>query len=166
MEINTIIVGNIISLIGCILFFISCRLKKQKSICILQTIECCVTGTATFILGGMIGAFTTYIAGIRNFFGIWKLNGKVCTIMCLLSIGILTFFNYNTFWDLLPLAATIIYTICLSFKSAKITKMGVIPNSLIWFVYCLFIGSYVNCIFNIINVIFAIRDLKNKNYLD
>lgn len=163
---NQIIIGNVISLIGCIMFFISCRLKKQKHICALQSIECLVTGTATLVLGGIVGALTTYIASIRNILGIWKMNGKLCTIMCLIAISILTIWNYNSLWDLLPLLATITYTIALSFKSAKITKIGVIPNSSIWFVYCLHIGSYVNCIFNIINIVFAIKDIRNRNYLD
>lgn len=163
---NKIVIGNFISFIGCILFFASCRLKKQKSICIVQTIECLITGTGTLILGGFIGALTTYIAAIRNFLGIWKLNGNICTIVCLLATSSLTICNYNNIWDLFPLLATIVYTIALSFKSAKITKIGVIPNSLIWFVYCLYIGSYVNCVFNVVNIIFAIKDIRNKNYSD
>lgn len=163
---DKVIVGNIISLVGCVMFFISCRLKKQRDICILQSIECLVTGTATLVLGGLVGALTTYIASVRNILGVWKMNGKLCTTICLVATSILTILNYNNLWDLLPLLASITYTIALSFKSAKVTKIGVIPNSSIWFIYCLHIGLYVNCIFNIINIVFCIRDLRNKNYLD
>lgn len=148
------------------MFFISCRLKKQKHICAVQSIECMITGTGSLVLDGFMGAIITYICGIRNFLGIWKLNGKLCVICCLSACGILTILNYNTIWDIIPFIATFIYTIFLAFKSAKITKIGVIPNAILWFIYCFHIGAYVNCIFNIITILFCIKDLYKKNYDD
>jgi hypothetical protein len=132
----------------------------------MQTIECFITGTSSLIVNGIIGALITYLAGIRNFLGIWKLNGKICVVVCLSLSGLLTIYAYDNIYDLLPFVATVIYTIFLSFKSAKFTKIGTIPNSSLWFIYCLHTGLYINCIFNIINIIFSIKDIYNKKYLD
>lgn len=163
---NKIIIGNIVSFVGGILFFLSSRFKKQKHICAMQAIECAVTGTAALILGGFLGAITTYVAGVRNVLGVWKLNGIWCNVSSLVIIFIMTIINYNSLQDLIPFVATLIYTIFLSFKSAKMTKIGIIPNSVLWLLYGIFNNMYINCLFNIINILSCSFDLKNKNYED
>lgn len=159
-------IAQAISLLGCILFIVSIKQKTQKRISIVQTIECVMTGTAGLFTGAIIGSLTTYISGMRNFLSIWNKNHKWISIVMVIAVSIITACNWTSVWDLFPLLATTTYTILMSFHSAKITKIAVIPNCLLWLIYDFHYGLYVYCAFNIINVGFCIYDLAKKKFED
>ena len=79
---NMILIGNMVSLAGCIAMIMTGFLKKRKSIISLQCLQFALMGIGNVILGGISGALSNVLGIVRNLFSMkvkdfnlaWKLT--------------------------------------------------------------------------------------------
>ena len=151
---NTVIIGNIIALIGSILMTYSGLLKKKETIIIVQTIQIILFIISNLILGGITGAIINLISCIRNILCYKdKLNKKAQAIILTLATIFSLMFNNLGFIGLLPLISAITYTLFMNEKNIIKFKSLIILSSILWLIYDLIILSYTSAIFDFITIL-------------
>ena len=101
---NTIVIGNIIALLGSILMTYSGLLKNKQTIIIVQTIQIILFIISNLILGGITGAIINLISCIRNILCYKdKLNKKAQAFILTFATIFSLMFNNLALVGLLPL---------------------------------------------------------------
>lgn len=166
-----LVLANILSLIGNILFTSSTLFKKKNIILILQSINHVVAIIAEIIQTAFAGMVQECISLIRNVIMLFiddkqiRLK-KIITLCCVLAgviIGVVLniYLNSNIWYGYLPIFATVVYTIFVFFgyykekQSELIIKIGMMINAVLWFTYGIFIKLYPISIFNVLTFISA-----------
>lgn len=171
-----LIIANIISLIGNILFTSSSLFKKKKLVISLQTINHFLSSTAQIMQKAYSGSVQDAAQFLKNLALIFvkddkkKLKIGINIFFIVLAFGLGIFFNIylsNGVWyGYLPVVSTAIFGICLlisyegHFKgentSALIVKFALILNGILWGTYGIFIKLYPITIFNGITIVLSI----------
>ncbi len=160
------IVGNVLSGIGMILFFISSFLKSKKKILLFQIGNHSLSSVAQFFFSdghGFSGAVQDSVSIIRNIVIIFNKNNKFLSgLFIFLALGLGVFFNVYSYlgdhnvWlfvaGFLPVVASLEYSIVILLPNVKVVhiKMAMVVSSLCWAIYGFFIVNYALAIFNII----------------
>ena len=149
-----LLIGNLISGIGCLLMVAVGLLRKKSHILAVQSIQFGFMGLGNLILGGTSG-FISNLVGIarnlvfakcRNSLG-WKLF--FILVQLLLSLGSLGGGLVN--W--LPLIAAAIFTWCLDTKSEARLKVCIIGTQVLWLIYDLSYRNYVASLFDLLTIV-------------
>ncbi len=161
---TNIVIGNIISFIAAVFLAVSCVVKDRKQIFVLQFLNCAVLAVASYFFGAYAAISTLSLCCIRNIFIMRdKYSVKVMTIIVILVIaaGLLT--NNRGTIGLLPVIATVEYTICCHFITdvAK-TRLSILVNEVIWVVYSFLIMDFSTAVTDVIVIIVDIYALKRK----
>ncbi|MBQ7104971.1 MAG: YgjV family protein [Bacilli bacterium] len=150
----TIVLGNIIALIGSFLMIYVGLLKKKKKIIFVQTIQIGLLVISNIILGGITGAITNSVSCLRNILCYKnKYDKKVKIGLIILSVALSLSFNNLGFIGLLPVISNVLYTWLMDTKSVIRFKYLVALTLLLWFIYDLYIMSYTSAIFDLISSI-------------
>jgi len=186
-----LIIANILSLLGNLLFTSSSIVKNKKKILLLQSSNYVLAIIAEFLTNAYSGLVQEAVSLIRNIIFLFiKINKKIIklilTLICVIvAIVVGTIINIifsdNVWYGYLPIAATIVYTFfivlvfIIKFKETTVEllmKLGMIINSIIWIIYGYFIKLYPVMIFNVLNItlciisiIFIIRIIKRNKIL-
>lgn len=173
LDLNSII-GNpykitayIISIIGYALFSVASGLKKKNHLLIAQ-------GTANFLCAvaeGMQGLWSGLVQDsinfIRNVFVLKKWMNKVLSIVfiCLaVSVGVFVVifdFKNNGWWNLLPVFATLEYSVVLLIPNVRIPliKTAIMVSAACWTVYGIGLHFLPTIVFNILSFILCFISL-------
>ncbi len=155
------IAGNILTLIGMILFVISSICSKKKHILLFQTgnHSLCVIGES--FLQQTSGAVQDGVSIIRNIFILCHKNNKVWNIIFIV-LGLVLGIVFNVVFQLddlfmmgigfLPVFASFQYSIVVLFPNIKVPyiKASMVVSSACWCIYGLFSKNYSMAIFNVI----------------
>lgn len=173
-----LIIANILSLIGNMLFTLSSVFKTKKKILIFQNsnyILAIISEAMTEAYSGLVQESMSLVRNIILLF--LKTNNKIIklitTLICVViavAVGILIniFVSNNVWYGYLPVFGTIVYStaVILAFmlniteiKSELIIKLGLIINAVLWCIYGYFVLLYPIMIFNIITIILCIISL-------
>ena len=165
------IVGQAIGFIAIALAIISFQAKTRTGILVLQGAANLVWGVHFFMLGTLVGAATTFIAGIRNLLYAtkerwsWVTSPAVPIGFSILStvIGI---FTYENPFSILIMSATIVSTLSYSMNSEKLIRLFSLYVSGAWLIFNTFstfsIAGIGSESFNIISILVSLFRYRNK----
>lgn len=159
---NYIVIGNIISFIAAVFLAVSCVVKDRKQIFILQFLNCAVLAVASYFFGSYAAISTLALCCLRNIFIMRdKYTFPVMAVMVILVIaaGLLT--NNRGVVGLLPVIATMEYTICCHFiTDVGKTRVSILVNELIWIVYSFLVMDFSTAITDVIVIIVDIAAIS------
>ena len=174
---SIVLIGNIISFIGCSLMVIVGLIKKKENIIRVQCIQFTIQGAANLILGGVTGFIANLISIARN---LWFARREGTVKVKLFFIGLqavlsLVFLDWSAgIIGWFPLFSAAVFTWFLDIKSDAAFKIVILVSQVFWIVYDFYYSNYVACAFDIFTMIstciglcWIIRDTKNnKNSTD
>ena len=140
--------------------------KTTKQILLLQTVSFFFKGIHYYLLGGISGFLTSIVSMIRNIIFTKIKSNKMWTIIFILIYLVIGFLTYTTFGTLLPIIATIFYTIIVNKNNPSYLRWGMFITSVIWLLYNIYIISYGGIITQVVILvsnIIAIIKLDKKN---
>lgn len=164
---TNIIIANIIAFIASILMTYTGILKKKSTIILVQTIQIALFVLSNLILGGITGAIVNAISCVRNILCYKDKLGKLSKTFIIISTVVLSLmFNNLGIIGLLPIIATVLYTLFMDVKD--IIKFKYLSSfiSLLWGIYDIVIKSYSSAFFDfltIITTIISIIKIKSSN---
>lgn len=151
---NTVLLGNIVALIGAALMVSTGFLKTKKQILAAQCFQYGVLSVSNAILGAFTGITANVIGIARNLFCMkreftvpWKLAFIAAQLALLFA------FNADGWLGLLPAAATCVYTWFLDLKDERKLKLVIILTVLCWAVYDFLFRNYVTFAFDLGTVV-------------
>ncbi|MDE7264066.1 MAG: YgjV family protein [Anaeroplasmataceae bacterium] len=153
------IAGNILTLIGMILFVISSFCSRKKDILLFQTGNHSISVIGEAFLGQVSGAIQDGVSIIRNIFILLNKNNKVWNIIFIVTGALLgTVFNIVFQLDdpvlmavgFLPVIASLQYSIVVLLPKVKVPKIkaSMAFSAICWLIYGLFLKNYSMAIFN------------------
>lgn len=155
------IVGNILTLIGMILFVISSFCNKKRDILLFQTGNHALSVIGESFLGQISGGIQDGVSIIRNIFILCHKNNKVWNIVFIV-LGVVLGTVFNIVFQLddpfmigigfLPVFASFQYSIVVLLPNMKVPhiKSSLAVSSICWCIYGLFSKNYPMAVFNII----------------
>ena len=151
---NTVLLGNIVALIGAALMVSTGFLKTKKKILAAQCFQYGVLSASNAILGAFTGITANVIGIARNLFCMkreftvpWKLAFIAAQLALLFA------FNADGWLGLLPAAATCVYTWFLDLKDERKLKLVIILTVICWAVYDFLFRNYVTFAFDLGTVV-------------
>jgi hypothetical protein len=167
---NTLLLGNLISLVGCLVMVAGGFLKEKKRILLVQCFQFGLQGTANLILGAVTGAVAGLVGILRN---VVFSKVRVTWGLKLLFVGIqlvLSWASLQTGWlKWLPFVAAVMLTCFLDVKSEVWLKVLFIVTLLLWMVYDVCYWNYAALTFgvltivsNAIGIVMVLRDGKKE----
>ena len=164
---NTLLIGNLISGIGCLIMVGIGLLRKKSHILIAQCVQCGFMGFGNLILGGVSGFICNIVTILRNLVFVkypvtTKLKITFIGLQLLLSLGSMSL-NVIT-W--LPLLSASLFTWFLDTASAAKLKIVILCTQVMWLIYDLYYRNYVAAAFDIMtmcsNLIGLFMVIKSK----
>lgn len=156
---------QLIGLLGFCILVLSFYKKETATILTYQITSNFAYAVHYFLLGGLSGAFCSFLGMIRNIVLIKSNNKKIIIPVFILLYLIVTIIFYEDFYSIFPMIANIAYLISMIYKDKKILLIGAIISSIFWILYSIFVSSYVSIVTESIlvisNVVQLIK-LKNK----
>lgn len=147
---NTVLLGNIVALIGAALMVSTGFLKTKKQILVAQCLQYGVFSAANAVLGAFSGITANIVGIARNLFCMkrtfttpWKLAFIAA------QLALFAAFNADGWFGLLPAAATCIYTWFLDLKDEGKLKLVIIATVVCWAVYDFAFRNYVTFAFDL-----------------
>ena len=158
--------GQILGFVYAIFLILSSFGKTTKQILFLQTISFLFKTLHYYLLGGISGFLTSLISMIRNIIFYKIKTNKLWTIFFIIIYIIIGIITLKSFYTLLPVLATITYTLIINYNNPKYLRYGMFITSLTWLIYNIYIISYSGIIIQIIMLIsnvIAIIKLDKKH---
>lgn len=149
----TLILGNVVALLGSLLMVYTGLIKKKQKIILFQTIQIGLFVLSNIILGGITGAIINALSMIRNILCYKnKLGLKEKIIITILSIVLSLSFNNLGIIGLLPVISTVTYIWLIDIKNVSKFKILIIFTMILWFIYDMTIKSYTSAFFDFMNI--------------
>jgi len=158
--------GQILGLIYALFLILSNFGKSTKQILFLQTISFFFKTLHYYLLGGISGFLTSLISMIRNIIFYKIKESKIWVVFFIIIYIIIGIITLKSIYTLLPVFATIIYTLIINYNNPKYLRYGIFITSLTWLIYNIYIISYSGIIIQIIMLIsniIAIIKLDKKH---
>ena len=151
---NTLLIGNAIAMIGCLIMVAIGFLKKKSHILIAQSVQCCFMGFGNLILGGVSGFISNIVTIARNLVFVkypvtQRLKVFFIGVQLVLSLGSMSR-NVIT-W--LPLISAGLFTWYLDTAGAAKLKVVILVTTLMWLVYDLYYRNYVAAAFDVMTLV-------------
>ena len=145
--------GQLLGFVYALFLIISNFGKTTKHILFMQTIAFFFKTLHYYLLGGISGFLTSLISMIRNLI-FYKINeSKLWTTLFILIYLIIGIITLKDIYTLLPVLATITYTIVINYNNPKYLRYGIFITSLTWLIYNIYIISYSGIIIQIVMII-------------
>lgn len=162
----TLIIGNVIGLIGSIAMVIGGNIKDKSKALTAQTMQLLFLSISNLVLGSIPGFIINLISVIRNILSNCnKLNKIAITIIILLSTILTIKYNNLEIIGYLPLINNTIFIIFMNTKNDINFKLLTILYMILWLIHNIYIKAYTTSIFNtitLISSIIAIIRIKKK----
>ena len=150
---NTLLIGNAVSMIGCLVMVAIGFLKKKNHILIAQCVQCSFMGFGNLILGGVSGFVANIVTIARNLVFV---KHPVTTRLKLLFIGAQLLLSLGSMslnvitW--LPLLSASLFTWYLDTNSAAKLKVVILCTHVMWLVYDLYYRNFVAAAFDVMTM--------------
>ena len=170
----TILIGNILALIASIVMVVASYIKNKEKFLIVQSIQIFLFVLSNIVLGGYSGAIVNALSVLRNLLCYKnRLTKTWIIILCILMIVLSTIYNTNGLIGLLPIIASVMFTVNINTKNALSLKIMVVISFTLWLIFDFAIKSYVSSLFDGIGIITACvaiiqliklkKSIENKN---
>ena len=151
---NALLIGNAISMIGCLIMVGIGFLKKKNHILIAQSVQCLFMGAGNLILGGISGFVCNMVTILRNFVFLKFRNNTVLKIFFILLQFVLSISSLSAGWiSWLPILAAALFTWCMDTKSEAKLKIVILCTQVMWLTYDLYFRNYVASAFDVMTMI-------------
>lgn len=164
---NLLLIGNSVSMVGCLIMVAIGFLKKKSHILIAQSIQCGFMGLGNLILGGVSGFIANVVSILRN---LVFAKVSVTLPLKLFFIALQVVLSLNSLGDGLicwmPILAAAIFTWFLDTKSEATLKRVIITTQVLWLIYDIYYHNYVAMSFDVLTMcsnvigIFMVRKSK------
>lgn len=149
-----LLLGNAISMVGCLIMVLIGFLKKKNHILIAQCIQCLFMGVGNLVLGGISGFVCNMVTIVRNlvfvkFRNTTFLKVGFIALQFVLSLGTLS----AGFISWLPLLAAALFTWCMDTQSAARLKICILVTQVMWLIYDLYYRNYVASAFDVMTMV-------------
>ena len=151
---NAFVIGNAISMIGCLIMVAIGFLKRKQHILIAQSVQCLFMGAGNLTLGGVSGFVCNIVTIIRNLVFVKHpvtagLKIFFIGLQLLLSLG-----SLNSNWiTWLPLLSAALFTWFLDTASAAKLKIVILGTQVMWLIYDLYYRNYVAAAFDVMTMV-------------
>lgn len=149
-----IILGNIVSLMGCTVMVLIGFIKNKDRYIAMQTLQFGLNAVSHLLLGGIGGAIASCISALRNIIiAKWKCTPliKIILIALQISLSVPTITANPITW--LPLIAAGMFTWYIDTKDVMWFKWVIIITLIMWVVYDIYHHNYVSVWFSAFTVI-------------
>ena len=151
---NILLIGNAISMIGCLIMVGIGLLKKKSHILIAQSFQCLFMGAGNLILGGVSGFICNIVTIIRNLVFLKFRNTTFLKVFFILLQLVLSWSSLSAgFISWLPLIAAAVFTWCMDTQSAAKLKICILCTQVMWLTYDLYYRNYVASAFDVMTMI-------------
>lgn len=151
---NSIVIGNIISLIGSLIMIAIGLLKKKKQILLAQCAQFSIMGVGQAVLGGFSGVVSNIVSILRNLICLkWAFTLRFKVVFIVIQILLTAAIRPVGIIGWLPAVAACTYTWFLDLKNEKLLKTVMIFGQLLWIVYDFSIQNYTALAFDVFTVI-------------
>ena len=158
---NTLIIGNFIAFIGCILMVAVGFIKEKKKILIVQCFQFGIQGIANLILGAYAGFISGMISIVRNLV-FSKINSTLSLKLLFIAAQLILTMNPNSFnlIECLPVIATVGLTWFIDTESNITFKKVIIFTCTCWLIYDFSYSNYVAMSFDFFTIISNFMGIK------
>ncbi len=149
-----ILLGNIVSLMGCTVMVLIGFIKNKNKYIIMQTLQFALNALSHFLLGGFGGCIASIISIVRNLIiSKWKCTTliKIALIAAQIVFSISTVTANPITW--LPLIAAGMFTWYIDTDDVMWFKWVIIITLIMWAVYDIYHHNYVSVWFSAFTVI-------------
>lgn len=144
--------GQLLGFFYALFLILSSWGKSVKQILVMQTISFIFKGFHYYLLGGLSGFLTSIISAIRNLIFYKLKKSTVLSVIFILLYLIIGFATYQDVFSLIPVLATIFYTIIINKNKENYLRLGLLITSFLWLIYNIYLLSYSGIIVQIINL--------------
>lgn len=149
-----LILGNALSLVGCIIMVAIGFVKKKEKILCYQCVQFGFMAAGNLVLGGMSGTIANVVGIFRNLAfaknkGGWGLKARFILIQLVISF----ICWIPDVFELLPIVATVLFVLFLDTKSDVLFKAISIVATVMWVVYDFYNCNYVAFTFDILTIV-------------
>lgn len=150
---NLLLIGNAVSMIGCLIMVAIGFLKRKQHILIVQSVQCLFMGAGNLILGGVSGFICNVVTIARNLvFAKWDVTLPLkiffIALQVVLSLGSL---NAGLIaW--LPILSAAVFTWFLDTKSETKLKLVILSTQVMWLIYDIHYLNYVATTFDVLTM--------------
>lgn len=158
------IISQIFILINYIFLILTYQIKSGKKILLYSTIGCFSSAIGFFFLNAYSGCVMALIAVLRNLLFMTNNNRKVSLFITIFLILIVSIYTYQCVFSILPVIATLLYSISLYDKECKLYRIYGIPIEICWLLYHIYLFSVVGITFEtILFISVLIGVIKSKS---
>lgn len=151
---NTLLIGNFISLLGCLTMVGIGFLRKKSHILTAQCFQFGFLGLANLILGATSG-FVSGVVGITRNLVFSKVKSTQFLKFLFIGIQIVLSLPFvgNGLIDWFPVFAAVLFTWCIDTKSEVVLKLYIIAAQVFWMVFDLYYRNYTAMAFDIFTML-------------
>ena len=144
-----IILGNIVSLIGCTVMVLIGLIKNKERYIVMQTLQFGLNALSHFLLGGYGGTVASLVSVVRNIIiSKWKCTTKIkIALIALQAVFTISTITSNPItW--IPIIAAGMFTWYIDTKDVMWFKWVIIITLVMWAVYDIYHPNYVSVWFS------------------
>ncbi len=133
---EAVLLGNIISFVGCGLMVFIGFIKKRERIIVLQCFQFAIQAVGHFVLGAYMGSITCVVSLLRNVvFARRNVTVRLKLIFILIQL-LLSVGGLGDGWIAwMPVLAAVLFTWFLDTKSGVVLKTVIIITQVMWLIY-------------------------------
>ena len=151
---NILLIGNAISMIGCLIMVLIGFLRKKNHILIAQSVQCVFMGVGNLVLGGISGFICNIVTILRNLAFLKFRNTTAMKIFFMLLQFVLSIGTLSAGWiSWLPIVSAALFTWFMDTKSESKLKIIILCTQVMWLTYDLYFQNYVASAFDVMTMI-------------
>ena len=150
---NLLLIGNSISMIGCMIMVLIGFLKKKNQILMAQCIQCLFMGVGNLVLGGVSGFICNIVTIIRNLVFLKFRNTTALKIFFIVLQFLLSIGTLSAGWiSWLPILAAALFTWYMDTDSQAKFKIVILCTQVMWLTYDLYYRNFVASAFDVMTM--------------
>jgi hypothetical protein len=151
---NLLLLGNAISMVGCLIMVGIGLLKKKNHILVAQCAQCMFMGVGNLVLGGISGFVCNIVTILRNLVFIRFRNTTLLKVFFIALQLLLSLSSLSAGWiSWLPIVSAALFTWCMDTKSEKMLKIIILVTMVMWLTYDLYFRNYVAASFDVMTMV-------------
>ena len=150
---NMMVIGNLVSLAGCLLMVAVGFIRKKSHILAAQCVQFGFMGFGNLLLGGTSGFISNMVGIARNLvFAKFRTTTALKIFFILLQLLLSLSSLGDGLISGLPIIAAAIFTWSLDTKSEAKLKVVIITTQVLWLIYDLYYRNYVATTFDVLTM--------------
>ena len=151
---NLLLIGNAISMVGCLIMVLIGFLKKKNHILVAQCAQCMFMGVGNLVLGGISGFVCNIVTILRNFVFLKFRNTTFLKIFFILLQFVLSISSLSAGWiSWLPILSAALFTWYMDTRSEAKLKIVILCTQVMWLTYDLYFRNYAASTFDVMTMI-------------